>query len=117
MPRLLTLTPRYAGLYLTAINLVLVAGLVGLDPDAVADMAEDVVPPAAARQTSGGLVPISELCQPCTRLVQDVIAFDRRITAEAAAVVGTLLPAAGRDPQPGAGLAAADNSDQEGPAQ
>lgn len=102
MSRLLTLTPRYAGIYLTAINLLLVGWLVGLDPRAVSDVAHSVVPSVVGQETlqlsTSRLVPFSELCQPCTRVLRDVIAFDRQITADAQAFMTSLLSTAKADP-------------------
>ncbi|WP_439527327.1 hypothetical protein [Pannonibacter sp.] len=101
MSRLLTLTPRYAGIYLTAINLILVGWLVGLDPRAVNDVARSVVPAVVGQETlqlsTSRLVPFSELCPPCTRLLRDVIAFDRQITADAEAYMTSLLSTAQAD--------------------
>ncbi len=101
MSRLLTLTPRYAGIYLTAINLMLVGWLVGLEPRAVSDVALSVVPVVVGQETlqfsASRLVPFSELCPPCTRLVRDVIAFDRQITADAQAYMTSLLSTAKAD--------------------
>jgi hypothetical protein len=101
MSRLLTLTPRYAGIYLTAINLMLVGWLVGLDPRAVSDVAHTVVPSVVGQETlqlsASRLVPFSQLCPPCTRLVRDVIAFDRQITADAQAYMTSLLSTAKAD--------------------
>ncbi|MCY1708786.1 hypothetical protein [Pannonibacter sp. SL95] len=95
MSRLLTLTPRYAGIYLTAINLMLVGWLVGLDPRAVSDVAHTIVPSVVGQETlqlsASRLIPFSELCPPCTRLVRDVIAFDRQITADAQTYMTSLL--------------------------
>lgn len=120
MSRLLTLTPRYAGIYLTAINLMLVGWLVGLDPRAVSDVAHTVVPSVVGQETlqlsASRLVPFSELCPPCTRLVRDVIAFDRQITADAETYMISLLSTA-QDATAQADTAQADPAQAEALAQ